>query len=54
MATFSKKFDIKTNKGAKLQALINVIRLSKDFGYTNILIESDSDLVVGWLQKNLC
>lgn len=53
-ATFSKKFEVGTNKGAELQLLISGIRLYKTLGIENIIIEIDFELVVGWIRKNLC
>lgn len=53
-AAFSKNFEIGMNNGTKLQTLISGIRLCKEMEYQNIHIESDTELVVGWLQKNLC
>lgn len=47
---FSKKFKAITNNSAKLQALFSGIRLGKESGYKNICIQTNSTLVVGWLQ----
>lgn len=50
--TFSKRFG--TNNGAKLQTLINGICLCHDLTLVNVCIESDSALVVGWMEGNRC
>lgn len=42
------------NNGVELQDLICGIRLCKHMGYQNIQIESDSELIVGWLKNKIC
>lgn len=54
MIAYFKKFENGMNNGAKLRAFINRIWLCKDLGFDNIMIETDSGLVVDCLQKNSC
>lgn len=49
---FSKKFKNETNNGAELYDLVSGIRLCKTLAIQNIIIETNSELVVGWLRKN--
>lgn len=45
-AAFSKKCENGTNKGAKLQTLISIIKLCKTLDIQNIIIKTYSELVV--------
>lgn len=51
---FLEKFKNETNNEAKLQALISGISMCKTLDIQNIIIETNSELVVGWLKKNHC
>lgn len=54
VATFSEKLGSGTKNGVELQASISGIWFSKELGYTNVQIESDSEAVVGWMKKHFC
>lgn len=46
---FSAYFGLATNNEAELRAVRECIFLCKKFNFVNIIIESDSKLVVDWL-----
>lgn len=48
------KFNLITNNSAKLQAPLSETWLCKDLSYNNICIDSNLNLVVGWIQSKLC
>lgn len=52
-ASFLEKLEDVTNNGAELQALISGVKLYKSLGFEHISIETNFDLVVGWVKKNL-
>ncbi|KAG2713072.1 hypothetical protein I3843_04G149000 [Carya illinoinensis] len=54
LATFSSKYGIGTNNEAELKALIGGLTLCKELGLVNLVIESDSMLVVKWLREKMC
>lgn len=51
---FSIHFGMETNNGAKMRAILEGVQMCKRLGYTNIIIESDSKLVVVWLLVGKC
>lgn len=54
LAAFSTKFGFGTNNEAELRALNCGLVLCKELGFQNIVIESDSMLVVNWLREKEC
>ena len=53
-AAFSSHFGNGTNNSAELKAILEGIRLCKRLLYFNVIIESDSRIVVDWLRKGRC
>lgn len=53
-AAFSAHFGHGTNNEAELQAILEGIRLCKQFHFFNVVIESDSRIVVDWFRKRRC
>ncbi|KAF5462708.1 hypothetical protein F2P56_018694 [Juglans regia] len=53
-AVFSTHFGNGTNNSAELKAIVEGILLCKQFHFFNIIIESDSRIVVDWLWKGRC
>ncbi|KAI9197531.1 hypothetical protein LWI28_000037 [Acer negundo] len=53
-AAFSSCFGNGTNNSAELKAILEGIRLRKRLLYFNVIIESDSRIVVDWLRKGSC
>lgn len=51
---FSKKFEIGMNNGVELQAMISGKKLGKTLGIWNVIIETNLELVIGWIRKNQC
>lgn len=51
---FSAHFGVGTNNGAELGAMLEGIRLCKRLSFFNIIIESDSKLVVDWVWSGNC
>lgn len=54
VVVFSKKFEDETKNGAELKASTSRIKLCKELQLNKVCIESDSKIVVGWLEKKLC
>ncbi|KAK3199205.1 hypothetical protein Dsin_022620 [Dipteronia sinensis] len=53
-AAFSSYFGNGTNSSAELKAILEGIRLCKWLLYFNVIIESDSRLVIDWLRRGRC
>lgn len=53
-ATFSKKLKDGTNNRAKIQDLINGIKLYRRLGFGHIIVETESEFVVNWVRNNRC
>lgn len=54
VVAFSKQFEDETKNGAELKASTSRIKLCKELLQLNkVCIESDSKIVVGWLEKKL-
>lgn len=53
-AAFSAHFGVGTNNGAELRAMLEGIRLCKRLSFFNVIIESDSKLVVDWVRSGNC
>lgn len=51
IVAFLEKLRVRTNNRAKLQALLNGILVCKELGYYKVIIETNSAIVVGWLEK---
>ncbi|KAK0580059.1 hypothetical protein LWI29_035797 [Acer saccharum] len=54
IAAFSSFFGNGTNNSAELKAILEGIRLCKRLLHFNVIIESDSRIVVDWLRKGRC
>ncbi|KAK0598182.1 hypothetical protein LWI29_032329 [Acer saccharum] len=54
IAAFSSFFGNGTNNSAELKAIMEGIRLCKRLLHFNVIIESDSRIVVDWLRKGRC
>ncbi|KAG6729530.1 hypothetical protein I3842_01G032600 [Carya illinoinensis] len=51
---FSTYYEYGTNNSAELKAIVEGVRLCKRLHMNNIIIESDSKIVVDWIRKRKC
>ncbi|XP_040992478.1 14.7 kDa ribonuclease H-like protein [Juglans microcarpa x Juglans regia] len=53
-AGFAHSYGQATNTVAKCRALLDGLQLCKQLGLRDILVESDSTVIVGWLASRIC
>ncbi|XP_035546597.1 ribonuclease H-like [Juglans regia] len=51
---FSAHYGVGTNSGAEMKAILDGIRLCKRLHLSNVIIESDSQIIVDWLCMGKC
>lgn len=51
---YSSHFGNGTNNASELKAILEGIHLYKNFHFFNVIIESDSHVVVNWFWKDRC
>jgi ribonuclease HI len=53
-AGFSRHYGNCTNMAAETRALLDGLRMCRDLGIRDIIVETDSNIVVQWLHKDTC
>lgn len=54
LAGFAHSYGVSTNTLAKGRALLDGLEMAQNLGIKNLLVESDSKVILGWLKSDTC